>query len=70
MGSIQTPGSKKQNLNHLLNFHFAPRPSQLNAPGSWHSYNTHQGGTWRSQKTPVSAGARPKFNKEQFLQAK
>lgn len=68
MGSLQAPGSKKQNLNHLLNFHFAPRENR-GANASWRSFNSHPGGGWRARNGSGALGARPKFSKENFLQA-
>jgi len=61
-GSVFSPGSKKHNLNHLLNFHYAPR-------------QTTQSHQWRSGGAGACArfllGSYPhKYNKEQFLQAK
>lgn len=57
LGSVFVPGSKKQNLNHLLNFHYAPREGTVphwkrNVSARWLSH-THK----------------HKYNKEQFLQA-
>ncbi|CAG7837727.1 unnamed protein product [Allacma fusca] len=69
LGSLQTPGSKKQSLNHLLNFHFAPRDNRALSAGSWRSYNTHPGGGWRARHNSGGTALRPKFNKENFLQA-
>ncbi|KAJ8680100.1 hypothetical protein QAD02_015887 [Eretmocerus hayati] len=63
LGSVMAPGSKKQNLNHLLNFHYAPREIQ----GRWNhgrsGYSSHNYNRWLP---PVQ---RHKYNKEQFLQA-
>lgn len=56
-GSVWKPGSKKQNLNHLLNF-------------SYDSHDHFSGG--RGGRRPTanwSAKKAVKFNKEQFLQA-
>lgn len=60
LNSVYLPGSKKQNLNHLLNFNYAPR--DRNDPINY-------------QRTGNNAkGARftkhAKYNKEQYLQAK
>ncbi|XP_060659872.1 E3 ubiquitin-protein ligase RNF10 [Drosophila nasuta] len=55
LNSVYAHGSKKQNLNHLLNFHCVPRES----PGDWHGTG-HGGAVSRRQ---------PRYNKEQFLQA-
>lgn len=60
INSIYLPGSKKQNLNHLLNFNYAPR-------------ERHDSGTlMRTGNNAKGHGyvKRIKYNKEQFLQAK
>jgi hypothetical protein len=58
-------GSKKQNLNHLLNFHYAPRDMQGGwNPGRPSGYNSYNYNRW------LPAVQRHKYNKEQFLQAK
>ncbi|KAH8303797.1 hypothetical protein KR018_006004 [Drosophila ironensis] len=55
LNSVYSQGSKKQNLNHLLNFHCVPRELERN-----HHHQQHHGGL----------GVRkPRYNKEQFLQA-
>lgn len=64
LGSVMVQGSKKQNLNHLLNFHYAPREVQ----GGWNNgrssgFNNH----YNRWLPPIQ---RHKYNKEQFLQAK
>ncbi|XP_036336568.1 RING finger protein 10-like [Rhagoletis pomonella] len=71
LNSVYMPGSKKQNLNHLLNFHYAPR----NAENAF-SYNVFgrsggSGSTGATQRHGGSSGAskRHRYNKEQFLQA-
>ncbi|EDS30310.1 RING finger protein 10 [Culex quinquefasciatus] len=55
--SVFSPGSKKQSLNHLLNFHYAPRdrdqPARLSKTGNNRCYMTKKFS----------------YNKEQFLQA-
>ncbi|GJQ75603.1 hypothetical protein Trydic_g17683 [Trypoxylus dichotomus] len=59
LGSVFVQGSKKQSLNHLLNFHYVPRESQ------WHSgrsVGTKFGHRWLTT-------IKHKYNKEQFLQA-
>ncbi|XP_058055485.1 E3 ubiquitin-protein ligase RNF10 [Anopheles bellator] len=57
--SVFSPGSKKQSLNHLLNFHYAPRerdqPARLSRTGN----------VRRTQYTAQHHS----YNKEQFLQA-
>lgn len=55
VGSVFNPGSKKQNLNHLLNFQFEPRDAKTKR------FNMHH----RSN----GGGNKPKYNKEQYLQA-
>lgn len=61
VGSVFNAGSKKQNLNHLLNFQFEPR-------GNHGKKNlSHQRGG-KSRGRNYSDG-RPKYNKEQYLQA-
>lgn len=56
IGSAQNPGSKKANLNHLLNFKYS---SQRDATPGHPGYNRG----WRHTKKRT-------FNKEQFVQAK
>jgi len=63
VGSVFNAGSKKQNLNHLLNFQFEPRGTS-----SKKRNNYHQGSGSRVRKFSDSRG-RPKYNKEQYLQA-
>jgi len=61
LNSVYVHGSKKQNLNHLLNFHCVPRESS----SDWHAssgHGGHHGGGAVSRK-------QPRYNKEQFLQA-
>lgn len=57
-----TPGSKKQNLNHLLNFHYEPRENRSSYGRSSKNYNNSN--RWLP---PVQ---RHKYNKELYLQAK
>lgn len=59
LGSVFVQGSKKQSLNHLLNFHFEPRENQ------WHS-----GGVNSKSGHRIWSVQKHKYNKEQFLQAK
>lgn len=56
LNSVYTQGSKKQNLNHLLNFHCVPRELER---GHHHQAQQHHGLSGRKQR----------YNKEQFLQA-
>jgi hypothetical protein len=62
------PGSKKQNLNHLLNFHYAPRDGVMPGSGHWRSsppgLGKHNSARW------LTYTHKHKYNKEQFLQAK
>jgi hypothetical protein len=59
VGSVFNAGSKKQNLNHLLNFQYEPRGTKREQ-----KRQKHQQGR---QKHYVP---RQKFNKERYLQAK
>lgn len=59
--SVISPGSKKQNLNHLLNFHYAPREGSSQ---HWRHNSSHGSGLARYFR-----GIPHKYNKEQFLQA-
>ncbi|XP_050078980.1 RING finger protein 10 [Anopheles maculipalpis] len=56
--SVFTPGSKKQSLNHLLNYHYAPRdrdqPVRFTRTGNIRKLTNQSNG---------------RYNKEQFLQA-
>ncbi|XP_057331995.1 RING finger protein 10 [Microplitis mediator] len=61
VGSVMTPGSKKQNLNHLLNFHYEPRENRSSYGKSSKNYNNSN--RWLP---PVQ---RHKYNKELYLQA-
>lgn len=67
-GSVMVQGSKKQNLNHLLNFHYEPRDmrgiSSTWSPGRLTNKYNRNSNRWLP---PVQ---RHKYNKEQFLQAK
>ncbi|XP_026277727.1 RING finger protein 10 [Frankliniella occidentalis] len=63
-GSVIAPGSKKQNLNHLLNFHYAPREGTSNQHWRHHTNSGHGSGLARYFR-----GTPHKYNKEQFLQA-
>lgn len=64
-GSIFNPGSKKQNLSHLLNFQYEPRGNKNKLIRN--DRNVHHGGT--SRKGANCYTTRPKYNKEQYLQA-
>lgn len=61
LNSVYLPGSKKQNLNHLLNFNYAPR-ERNDAMSFMRSGNISKGGH--------AYVKRIKYNKEQYLQAK
>ena len=65
VGSVFNHGSKKHNINHLLNFQFEPRGTKQhqssNIPGK-----TSSG---RKNKKFFEEPAKPKYNKEQYLQA-
>lgn len=63
-GSVFNSGSKKQNINHLLNFQFEPRGNK-NAQGKHHHGGGYGG--WGHHREKI---ARPKYKKEQYLQAK
>lgn len=60
VGSVFNPGSKKQNYSHLLKFEFEPRGSSKNKKNH-HEGNNHRRG---------NEARRPRYNKEQYLQAK
>lgn len=59
--SVMVPGSKKHNLNHLLNFHYAPRDRDLQRPLTKRDQH---------QMKRKGASASSFYNKDQFLQAK
>lgn len=59
LNSVYLPGSKKQNLNHLLNFNYAPRDRT--------DSSTYQR---LGNNAKCAYVKRIKYNKEQFLQAK
>lgn len=61
LNSVYLPGSKKQNLNHLLNFNYTPR-ERNDSMTFMRSGNISKGGH--------AYVKRIKYNKEQFLQAK
>jgi hypothetical protein len=63
-GSLFSGGSKKQNLNHLLNFHYEPRGEAVPASRQYHLKQNNY-----STKA-LMATQTHKYNKEQFLQAK
>jgi len=63
VGSVFNHGSKKQNLNHLLNFQFEPRSGAAKLPKS--SGNRKS----KSSKNREIEAYKPKYNKEQYLQA-
>lgn len=60
LNSVFNHGSKKQNLNHLLNFHYYdPKESEVARAGTFSKHGYHQ----RSYSKKYN------FNKEQYLQA-
>ena len=61
-GSALPYGPKKMNLNHLINFTMAPREDSRGAGGGRSS-------VWRGRNNWGNT-RHPRFNKEQFLQAK
>jgi hypothetical protein len=65
-GSVQAWGSKKSNLNHLLNFHYEER--DLYNSSRWTGPALHIGDR-RGGRRGFSRMSVP-FNKERFLQAK
>ncbi|XP_004526763.1 RING finger protein 10 [Ceratitis capitata] len=71
MNSVYMPGSKKQNWNHLLNFHYPPRDAD-NA-FSYNVFGRNGGGSSKGvikrQGTNNGVVKRHRYNKEQFLQA-
>lgn len=62
LGSVFNPGSKKQSLNHLLNFHYTPRGDKRSSGGA---ISKSGSGSYRFLAT-----YKHKYNKEEFLQAK
>lgn len=67
--SVLVPGSKKHNLNHLLNFHYAPRDRDIQAGGGGggKKKRDQQQQNGRSAKYQSAGGV---YNKDQFIQAK
>lgn len=61
LGSVFLPGSKKQSLNHLLNFSYTPRER-----GNYQSDRGHHG----NNGNRMLGTKKHKYNKEHFLQAK
>ncbi|KAL1451429.1 hypothetical protein WDU94_005808 [Cyamophila willieti] len=72
-GSLYSPGSKKQNLNHLLNFQYASPPSHYGSGGGRSSYSastrSHGPGYNNYLMQSLASVHKHKYNKEQFLQA-
>ncbi|XP_063972556.1 E3 ubiquitin-protein ligase RNF10 [Diachasmimorpha longicaudata] len=62
-GSVMAPGSKKQNLNHLLNFHYEPRDGIHGGRNNYGRSNYNNNNRW------LPSVQRHKYNKELFLQA-
>lgn len=67
VGSVFVGGSRKQNLNHLLNFHYAPREGVM--PGAGHWRPTQIGSGRHTSARWLTSTHKHKYNKEQFLQA-
>jgi len=69
LGSLYNPGSKKQNLNHLLNFQFAPRGGGSRGGGG-HVRNRNGGrGTRDSGASANYYRPPPTYTKSHYLQA-
>ena len=68
-GSAIQAGSKKGNLNHLLNFTYAPSDSIQSYHGGGGSGSWSRGRQLRYRNS-YSSRSKVCFNKEQFLQAK
>ncbi|XP_060814402.1 E3 ubiquitin-protein ligase RNF10 isoform X1 [Bombus pascuorum] len=66
-GSVVAQGSKKQNLNHLLNFHYEPREMR-GGSGTWNHGKSIKG-LPRNSNRCLPRVQRHKYSKEQFLQA-
>ncbi|KAK9303356.1 hypothetical protein QLX08_004944 [Tetragonisca angustula] len=64
-GSVMVHGSKKQSLNHLLNFRYEPREMQSGT----RSHGKSMKGFFRNSNRWLPPVQRHKYNKEQFLQA-
>lgn len=62
LGSVFLPGSKKQNLNHLLNFIYAT-PARDGRHQSERGFNN-------KNSSRLILTRKHKYNKEHFLQAK
>lgn len=71
LNSVYMPGSKKQNLNHLLNFHYAPRDADNAFSFNVFGRSGGSGATGATHRHGGNSGAskRHRYNKEQFLQA-
>ena len=67
-GSAMVKGSKKGNLNHLLNFTFASSDATYRGGGSGHGGG--HGGRGGQGYHRWGGRRHVKYNKEQFLQAK
>ena len=65
-GSVMVHGSKKQSLNHLLNFRYEPREMQSGT----RSHGKSMKGFFRNSNRWLPPVQRHKYNKEQFLQAR
>lgn len=62
LGSVFVQGSKKQSLNHLLNFQYVPYKRQY--------YSDNNINNTQLNKKRLIVTSKHKYNKEEFLQAK
>lgn len=60
LNSVYLPGSRKQNLSHLLNFHYGPSANDSAAAAFHQRGGGHRAGTYARHS---------KYNKEKYLQA-
>ena len=67
VGSVFNHGSKKHNMNHLLNFQFEPRGTNQFGRNQQGRSQYHHHGSARKNKNITY---RPTYKKEQYLQAK
>lgn len=71
LGSVMAPGSKKQNLNHLLNFHYAPRDVEGSSSSSWsHGRPGFNNNNNRNKNRWLPPVQRHRYDKNQFLLAR
>lgn len=71
LNSVYAAGSKKHNLNHLLNFHYAPREADNNVSYNIFSRNGRSGSNAAMKRHGANNGSSKhhRYKKEQFLQA-